>query len=279
MWKKPNQTISAGGDSTNIIAGGDVNFFLEGNVPAELVDQRIEELVDRFRKSRFFSEFDHISASLKLGTQLVDGDLSVGSDKARSLGLAWCARLLSRSDHLDKAEEWLKIAKNLGDSVRINIAEAFIFSQKGDKTSALQILAGVDSPASRSAALMIVANHDGAEGALQWMADAGYIVECLDSDGKSFLLSHQLQLGFWSDAAQSADTLTEADFEITPLLHHLSAVTALISTVPLEFRGVVLTQVPFEAHGFPLASDTASMKARHAARDSFLKAVEFCSSR
>ena len=274
MWKKPNQTISAGGDSTNIIAGGDVNFFLEGNVPAELVDQRIEELVDRFRKSRFFSEFDHISASLKLGTQLVDGDLSVGSDKARSLGLAWCARLLSRSDHLDKAEEWLKIAKNLGDSVRINIAEAFIFSQKGDKTSALQILAGVDSPASRSAALMIVANHDGAEGALQWMADAGYIVECLDSDGKSFLLSHQLQLGFWSDAAQSADTLTEADFEITPLLHHLSAVTALISTVPLEFRGVVLTQVPFEAHGFPLASDTASMKARHAARDSFLKAVE-----
>jgi hypothetical protein len=39
MWKKGKQSISSGDDSTNVIAGRDVNLYLEGNVPTELVDQ------------------------------------------------------------------------------------------------------------------------------------------------------------------------------------------------------------------------------------------------
>ena len=79
--------------------------------------------------------------------------------------MALCVRLLSRSDALDKAEEFLELARTLGDSPEIQIAEAFVLSQKGDKAAALQVLADIDSCASRSVGLMIVAHYDSSEGA------------------------------------------------------------------------------------------------------------------
>ncbi len=272
MWKRGKKSISAGDDSTNVIAGRDVNFFL--NVPTELVDQRMEEEVEKLRKSRFFSEFDRIRSSLSLGRRLAEGDLSGGSDEIRGRGLAWCARVLSPSDDLERAEDFLKLAKILGDSPETKFAEAFVISRKGDKASALQSLAGIDSHASRSAGLMIVAHYDGAESALKWMTDAGRTADHLDSDGKSFLLTHQLQLGYWDDAAQTVGALSETDFAQTPLLHHLTALTTLAPAVPVDFRAVVLTQVPFESQGFPLASDAIAMDARRAAHKHFLDAVE-----
>lgn len=274
IGKKNNQMISAGDDSTNIIAGGDVNIFQEANVPAELVDQKIEELVEKLRKARFFPEFDQISASLRLGKQLCAGELSSGSVKTRMFALAWCARLLTRSEHLDKAEEILEVANNLGEGTENIIAEAFLFSQKGDKASALQKIAGINSANSRSAGLMINAHHDGPAGALRWMADAGFTVDSLDSDGKSFLLSQQLQLGLWDEAGHSVGTITEADLEQIPLLHRLTAIATLAATVPLDFRRVLLSQVPFESKTFPLASDAESIEARRAAIDGFLKAAD-----
>jgi len=274
MWKKGKQSISSGDDSTNVIAGRDVNLYLEGNFPTELVDQRTEEEVEKLRKSRFFLEFDRTRSSLRLGRRLTEGDLSGGSDEVRGRVLAWCARLLSPSEDLERAEEFLELARTLGDFSEAKIAEAFIISQKGDKAAALNALAGIDSDASRSAGLMIVAHHDGAEGALQWMTDAGYAAEDLDSDGKSFLLNYQFQLGHWDNAAQTAGTFSASDFEETPMLHHLAALTKLVAAVPSEFRDVVLTQVPFEAADFRLASDAVAMDARRAAHRHFLDGVE-----
>jgi len=274
MWKKSKQSISAGDGSTNVLAGRDVNLFIEGNVPTELVDQKTEEEVENLRKSRYFPGFDRTRSSLRLGRRLTEGDLSGGSDEVRGRGLAWCARLLSPSDELERAEKFLELAKTLGDSPEAKIAEAFILSQKAGKAAALQTLVGMHSRTSRSAGLMIVAQHDGAEVALKWMNDAGYTVENLDSDGKSFLLSHQLQLGHWDDAAQTVGALSESDFEETPILHRLAASTKLIAAVPVDFRAVVLTQVPFAAQGFPLASDAVAMNSRRAAHEHFLNAVE-----
>ncbi|MFA5494232.1 MAG: hypothetical protein WC247_05595 [Porticoccaceae bacterium] len=274
MWKKSKQSISSGDGSTNLIAGRDVNLYLDGNVPIEFVDQKTEEEIDKLRKSRFFSEFDRTRSSLGFGKRLADGNLSGGSDEVRGRALAWCARLLSRSEDLARAEEFLELAKTLGDSAEAMISEAFIISQKGDKAAALQALARIDSNTSRSAGLMIVAHHDGAEVALEWMTKAGYTVDDLDSDGKSFLLTHQLQLGYWNGAARTVGSLSETDFEETPILHHLAALTTLAPTVPVDFRAVVLTQVPFEAQGFPLASDAVSTDALQAAHKHFLNAVD-----
>ena len=204
---KDKKEINAGDYSTNINADGDVYLFLQNTVPTELVDQKVEELVELIRKARFFSEFDHISESLHLGERLVNGDLAIGSNKARNIGLAWCARLLARSDHIDRAEKWLGLAKSLGNNSEITIAEAFLTSQEGNKSSALQKLSAIETPASRSAALMVTFHHEGAEGALRWLVDTGYTIDCLDSDGKSFLLSHQLELGYWREAAETVDSI------------------------------------------------------------------------
>lgn len=145
MWKRGRQSISAGDDSTNVIAGRDVNIILENRVPTELVNQKIEEEVGKLRKSRFFSEFNRARSSLSLGRRLANGELSGGTDEMRCLGLAWCARVLSPSDEIESAESFLEVSKTLGDSPEVKVAEAFIISQKGDKSSALQALAEIGS--------------------------------------------------------------------------------------------------------------------------------------
>ncbi len=250
------------------------DVFTHPYFPTALVDQKIEDEVDILRKSRFFLEFDRVTASVALGRRLVERELSGGSDEVRSRALAWCARLLSRSEALDKAEEFLKLAKTLGASPEIDIADASIVSQKGDRAASLQILAGVDTPSSRSAALMVVAHHDGAAGAIQWLKETGVKAADLDPDGKSFVLTHQLELAQWEEGLDTLGAIIGHDFEETPVLHHLAGITKLLTAVPAEFRAAVLRHVPFEALGFPLASDAVAMDARRTAHRYFLDAVK-----
>jgi hypothetical protein len=273
MWNSAKHTISAGDHSINAIGGRDVYVSLDRNIPTELVNQRIEEEVEKLRKSRFFVDFDRVGSSLRLGRLLAEGNLSGGSDEVRGRALAWCARLLSRSEDPNRAEEFLRLAKTLGDLLEVKIAEAFVISQRGDKAKALQTIAGIDSDISRSARLMIVANHDGSAGAIEWAHEAGYTVGELDSDGKSILLAHQLDLGRWDEVTLTVGALSDNDFDETPVLHHLAGLATLVTTVPQDFRTHVLTQVPFEAREFPLASDAVAMDARRAAHQYFLNAA------
>lgn len=273
MWKKDKQHISSGDASLNIQAGRDIYIF-QTDFPTELVDQRINEEVDILRKSRFFVEFDREGVSLALGRRLLEGELSGGTDEVKSRALSWCARLLSLSENLEKAEEYLNTAKSLSVTDEVVIADAFITSKKGNKSAALQVLTSIDSPSSRSAALMIVAHHEGAEGALDWLGKAEIEASSLDPDGKYFLLVQLLELGSWEIAQKTLEALNGQDFYIAPVLHRVTAITHLIGTVPTEFRDVVLKQLPFEAAGFPLASNAASMDARRTARRHFSDAVE-----
>ena len=240
----------------------------------EIIDQKIKDETDILRKSRFFSEFDNIRSSLDLASKLVKGEFSCGTDSAKRESLAWCVRLLSRTDKLDDAETYLSIAKKLGTCPEIDIAEAFISSQKGDKQNALDTLAEIDSPMSRSADLMIVAHHDGTQKAIDWLSASGIDATSLDSDGKCFLLNHQLELADWKAAQNNLDMLTDDDFQDTPALHHVTAMTHLMSTVPEEFRSPVFNQPPFHAAEFPLASDSTTLRARRLAHQHFIDAAK-----
>jgi hypothetical protein len=250
------------------------DVFSHPYFPTALVDQKIEDEIEILRKSRFFLEFDRVHFSLALGRRLVEGELSGGTDAVRSRALAWCAHLLSLTEELEKAGEYLKLAKSLQTCAEIDIADAFIYSQKGDKSAALNTLAGIDSPTSRSAALMVVAHHEGAKGALDWLKTAGIRATDLDPDGKYFLLTRQLELAWWEAAREVLDALTDLDLNEAPVLHHMMAITYLLSTVPTELRAVVLKQLPFEAAGFPLASDAAAIDARRTAHRHFTDAAE-----
>ena len=247
--------------------------YSHSHYPTALVDQKINDEVDVLRKSRCFAEFDGVRSSLMLGRRVTEAELSGGTDEVRSRALAWCARLLCRTDEIGKAEKYLEVAKGLGTCPEADIADAFITSQKGSMAAALRALAGADSTASRSAALMIVAHHEGAEGAIDWLHTAVVEATELDSDGKYFLLTSQLQLAHWDAARELLSIVTEQDLEEAPVLHHVIAITHLLSAVPVEFRALVLNQLPFDGAGFPLASSEGGMNARRAAQGHFADAA------
>jgi len=242
--------------------------------PKALVDQKIEQDVSILRKSRFSREFDRIQFSIVLAKKLMEGELSGGTDDIRCRALAWCARILSRSEKLDRAEEFLDFSKTLGSCPEIDIASAFLDSAKGEKKAALTALAGIASPMSRSAALQVIAHHDGSQAAVDWLKNAGLTAADLDPDGNLVLLTLQHELAQREAAQECVEALTDDDFNEAPLLHHMVAMTHLVSTVPNELRPSVLNQVPFEAAGFPLASDVSAIEARRIARKHFIRSAE-----
>lgn len=271
-WKKTHESGIQKRRSADL-ESDQSNVFFRPYFPTALVDKRIEDEVDVLRKSRFFVEFDAVGSSLTLARRLAAGELSGGTDVVRSRALAWCTRILSPKE-LDKAEEYIKLAKDLGTGLEIEIAQAFICSFKGDKNAALSALANIDVPMSRSAALIVIAHHEGPEGPVDWMKTAGINATDLDADGKYFLLMQLLQLARWESAQECVDALTSKDLSEAPILNHMLAITHLLSTVPDELRGVVLNQLPFEAVEFPLASDAAAADARRIAHKHFIEAAQ-----
>lgn len=273
MAKKDKQSISSGRDSINLLAGGNINVF-SASFPTHLVDQQIKDEVNTLRRARFFEEYDRVRASVALGTRLAEADLSGGTAAVRGWALAWCARLLSPTAELEKAEEYVRLAKALASLPEIDIADAFIASRRSDKSAALSSIAGIDSPASRSAALLIVAHHEGADGALEWLNTAGLGASDLDPDGKFYLLQQQLQLAQWEAAKDTLSVLRDQDVDESPVLHHMMAITHLMVVVPTEFRTLVLNQLPFDAANFPLASDATALDTRQTAQRHFINAAD-----
>ena len=250
------------------------DVFHRSDFPTELVDQKIKDETDILRKSRFFADFNRAGISLALARKLVEGELSGGTDTIRCQALAWCVRVLSHTEELDKAEKYLKYAKELGDCQEVYIAEACIASQRGDKNAALSILANINSPISRSAALIIVANHDGPQEAIDWSNTVGIDTTNIDPDGKYLLLAYRLELADWETAQKNLDALTDDDLHDAPVLHHMVAITHLLQAVPAELRASVRDQPPFEVAEFHLDSGPAGIEARRLAHRIFIDAAE-----
>lgn len=250
-----------------------IQVIKKNYVGGPFVDEKINENVMILRKSRFYAEYDTAQASLFLAKKLVEGEFSSGDNLIRCRALAWCARLLSLSD-ANKAEEFLKKAKALEKCEEIQIVEAFINSRKGDKQAAMNILANLNIPLSRSASLMIVADHEGALAAIDWLASADINIPDLDSDGRYFLLTLYLRVEQWDSLLSCINTITDDDLIQTPALNQIVAITQLISTVPKELRTTVLNHVPFNASVFPLASSKTAIEARRTAHRFFITAVE-----
>ena len=241
-------------------------------LPTLLVDQKIREDVDTLRKSRFFEEFDRVGFSLVLSRQLLEGELFCGTDSEKSIALAWVAHVLSVNGKLEYAEEYLNIAKSLGNNFEIKIADAFVTWQKGDKRAALSNLASINYPAARSAALTIVAKHDGPEAAINWLRNSGIGVVDLNPDGKYILLTQLLLLARWDETKEVIDALGNQELCDVPVLHYVRAVTYLLCAVPTELRTGVRDHWPFNVANFPLASDPFAIDARQKAHRGFIDA-------
>ena len=249
---------------------------IKPQAPTEIVDREIEKKVEILRRSRFYKEFKAVRFSSNLAKKLVEGNLSGGSDIARSRALAWCARILSSAsgELPDEAEKYLIIAKDLKPCEETAIAQAFISSRKGDKEAALNILDEIDSPAARSAALVIVAHSESSKEAVSWFEKSHLTVTDLDSEGKCFLLACRLDLADWNEARECLAALTDEDMNDMSALHHLKAITHLMSVVPEEFRSTLSRRPPFEVAEFILASNMSALRQRREAYKHFVKASD-----
>lgn len=269
-WKQKHEAKSYSVSPENLEAPSGV--FYHHHFPTALVDQSIEEKVSLLRKSQFLVEYDRTGCALVLSRRLSEGDLCGGSATVKACALAWCARILAGSRKLDKAEECQELAKSLGSDTRI--VDAFICSLKGDKNTALKVLADVDSPNARSTAFIVVGHHEGPQGAVAWLKNAGIDVSSLDSGGKFILMRYQHELGQWAAARESAESLSESDIEEVPVLHYMVAMVYLVGTVPLDYRDLVISHVPLNASTYPLASDASSTEIRRTARSHMIRATE-----
>ena len=267
------------GDLANIInywfgaTDGTTDAWLYRRFPTNLVDQEVKRATDILRKSLFFDEFEELRYSSTLAGKLINGELSVGSDGIRSQALAWCARILS-SEKPEKAKECLEFAKELASCHETIIAEAFLTSQKGKKNDALSALAKINSPMSLTAALMIVARHEGWQNAVRWLESARIDAKNLDPDGKLVLLKCQLDFSDWMAAQKTCSLLTDDDLQEAPILHQLVALTHLLSTVPEEYRSLVHGQIPFDAKRFELDDQETAIETRRVARRHFIEVHE-----
>ena len=116
------------------------------------------------------------------------------------------------------------------------------------------MLAGQDTPASRSAGLRIVINSDGPAEGIAWAERAGLDEYRFDSDGKFAYAIAALGTENWDLLFRIAGNITEGDTEENAGLMYLRAMTKLLSTVPVEMRRLLASQVPMEATEFRLSS-------------------------
>jgi len=227
-------------------------------------DQQINDEVEKIRKGRSLSGFPVKDAALALATRVESTELAGGSSEVRARALAWCARFLAQGDTVVRAQELLEKSKALGACEEANLAEAFIVSTT-DKDRALALLAKSKTPAARSAALRIVTHRDSAEGAVTWVRLTGLKLDDFDPDGKVLHLMNELNAEEWERASETASGITDEDFKATPVLLNAVGMAFLIKAVPEELRASILTQVPFDARQFPLASTEAALAARRQA--------------
>ncbi len=257
----------------NLVASKTLSdFSRDSPFPTELIDTSLKNEVNLLRKSRFLVGFDEVGSVLKLAGRILNGDLYRGTNAVKSWALTWCARILSATDKLDRAEEYLEVARKLGADTRI--VDALICSKKGNQSTALEALAVIGTPSSRTAAFIVAGHHDGSHGMVDWLKSAGIDASDLDHDGRFILLMHQLRLGQWEAARETTNVLTKSDLEEVPALHHMIALSYLLRTVPIELRDIVLSHVPFDAATFPLASDATAIDIRRKAKSHFIHASE-----
>jgi hypothetical protein len=148
-------------------------------------DQQIAVEIEAIRQGRFINGYPACQKAAELAERIERTELAGGSSEIRAKGLAWCARLLCQPETLDRARELLEKSKALAETSEAALVEAFIFATQ-DKDGALALLAPLNTPAARSAALRIVTMSEQAEGAIAWVERAGLTLDSFDAEGKFF---------------------------------------------------------------------------------------------
>ncbi|MBG0840962.1 PIN domain-containing protein [Ectopseudomonas toyotomiensis] len=262
-----------------IVSKGEANGILFGELAgadSAIIDSEALSRLEVVIRSRFFKGFDSERSVRRILSSLEEGDLVRVSNPVKSRIYGWCARLLTVVD-VGLADSLIKKGTSLGDDESLEVALAFVKAKKGDVASAIEFLANVDSKIYRSAALIIVNNHNGSREAYRWFNGAGLSINDLDPDGKIVALNVCMDIDEWAVALNFVSELSDSDYIAAPALAYLSALVHLAQVVPSEQRHLVLQPPPFDSATFALAGGPADIEHRNKAIELYGKGAEFAS--
>ena len=257
----------------------DIDTALFTVLPTKMVDKKIKNEIERAQKLIWLADTNQVESFKSLGDSICDGgELSSGSGKERSNALAICSQNLSKSKYDDLANKYLQNALILDKNIQTSIAKAFIESNKVDVKEIVKELILLKSPEVYTATLklMILNNNKNKAEILDWYKNNISDASKLTSEGKSgyLLLLHELEL--WDDALKALDKITEEDFNTSPILHFLVAISYLTSVVPLHLKREVSLSLPYVKNALnSLKTDNSSMKIRELAKNHFVMAKQF----
>ncbi|MBK7032771.1 MAG: hypothetical protein IPH49_05800 [Ignavibacteria bacterium] len=167
-------------------------------LPPEYIEKTGEELlqqVDILRKSRFFLGFDAIATARNLASMVQSGNFRHAPASSRSLALSLCVRLLYRDD-LAYAKSLLLEALTLhADNARI-VAELVNAWEEEPAVSITKLLQMHDADALTAA---FIVKSKQSDNAVEWLAEAGYKLSDLSSDGKVLYIQALAANGRWAD--------------------------------------------------------------------------------
>ncbi|MDQ3417530.1 MAG: hypothetical protein M3541_01915, partial [Acidobacteriota bacterium] len=217
-------------------------------------------------------EADSEGQASRLAEALDGGELRLTTSSIKARALAWCARISMDRQDREPAKRLVKAAGLLERVDEVLIAEAFERFHDGDLPGALTTLSTNNSPASRSAAFIIVRKGKGPEQALLWLRQAGLTPKDLDSDGKFFVMAAQLDARQLDESLETSTLLSPEDIEVTPALLHLAASSNLVSVVPAELVSSVLSQPAATLVPVALADGVSAMAKRREAMKLYRRA-------
>lgn len=240
----------------------------------KIIDAEAKQRLLLILKSRFFVGFDLHAETRKLVDNIEGGDLARASTSVKAEILSWCVRFLSVID-LQLAKDILQGIEYFNGGDAAVIAKAFVDANNGAFASALESLSNLKTTAARSAAFILVRNKEGFDAALKWFQSSGLTSNDLDADGKFFLVQSFIDREDWGSALQTIESITESEYDITPAIIHIAAITYLAQVVPEELRAQILYTPPFEAKNFPLAGDRNAIQHRRKAQELFEKGAHY----
>lgn len=241
-----------------------------------LADTETRNRLMRVRRKRFFEGSNYLEEAKRLAHALRHGPLCDASPIVKADALAWCARLLLAKSERQEALEILQEAAKLERTESVEIVEALAEFHEGRALEAIRRLSKLQSPEARTAHFIVVSN-DGVKDPLDWLNAANLSPSSLDSDGKFFVITKQLELSKWSQALSNVNSLTNADFDQSPILLHCAATTHLLQAVPDELKSTAVLRFPYDLSPIPLADDALSLAERRLARDLYRRVANVAS--
>jgi len=236
----------------------------EGFTGQHLQDKEIERQVSEISRLRFFGSFSRERKGRVLAEGIINGELSGGGSFVKARALALLARYLCVGDKAGYSRELLSVSKKICKTDEAEIAQAFMDALDSEDVNAASGLLKVSDPSSYSAFFMIKKIIEGEGEALKWFEEAGLMIEDLDDDGKTVLISTLLSEQQWDKSLKQVEKLSDDVLSSTPALAQVSAFACLVNAIKAhELREGIMAYIPLAADKFPLADDAESIKLRN----------------